>query len=139
MANPIEGYYSDLVLGKTDSSDQGFSFLEVPIVYAATVKAGVIVNASGVPVAAADAATAYGVITDRDLYPAYTPTRAFVVGTTYNLVVGVRGLTLNQGKIFFADGTTPINAAAKTALEARGLKITDKYFDGSVDIPVTSI
>lgn len=139
MANPIEGYYSDLVLGKVDSSDQGNSFAEMPIVYAATVKAGIIVNASGVPVASADAATAFGVITDRDLYPAYTPTRGFVVGTTYNLVVGVRGLTLNQKKIFFADGTTAINAAAKTALEARGLKITDKYYDGSVEIPVTSI
>lgn len=139
MANPIQGYYSDLVLGKTDSSDQGFSFLEMPIVYAATVKAGIIVNASGVPVAAADAGTAYGVITDRDLYPAYTPTRGFVVGTTYNLVVGVRGLTLNKGKIFFADGTTPINAAAQAALETRGLKITDKYFDGSVAINVTPV
>lgn len=139
MANPIQGYYSDLVLGKVDSSDQGFSFAEMPVVYAATVKAGTIVNATGAPVAVADAATAYGVITDRDLYPAYTPTRGFTVGQTYPLVVGVRGLTLNQKKIFFADGTTAINAAAKTALEARGLKITDKYYDGSVEIPVTSI
>ncbi|QGZ16291.1 putative head stabilization/decoration protein [Erwinia phage Hena1] len=139
MANPIQGYYSDLVLGKVDSSDQGYSFLEMPIVFAATTKAGIIVNASGAPVAAADAATAYGVITDRDLYPAYDAPREFVVGTTYNLVVGVRGLTLNQGKIFFADGTTVINAAAKAALEARGLKITDKYYDGSVDINVTPV
>jgi len=139
MANPIEGYYSDLVLGKVDSSDQGNSFAEMAIVFGANVKAGTIVNASGAPVAVADAATAYGVITDRDLYPAYTPTRGFTVGTSYNLVVGVRGLTLNQRKIFFADGTTAINAAAKTALEARGLKITDKYYDGSVEIPVTSI
>lgn len=139
MANPIQGYYSDLVLGKVDSSDQGFSFLEMPIVYAATIRAGMIVNASGAPVATADAATAYGVITDRDLYPSYDAPREFVVGTTYNFVVGVRGLTLNQGKIFFADGTTAINAAAKTALEARGLKITNKYYDGSVEIPVTSV
>lgn len=139
MANTIQGYYSDLVLGKTDSSDQGFSFLEMPIVFAETIKAGIIVNSEGVPVAADDAATAYGVITDRDLHPAYVAPREFVVGETYNLVVGVRGLTLNQGKIFFADGTTAINAAAKAALEDRGLKITDKYYDGSVEIAVTSI
>ena len=146
MANSIQGYYSDLVLGKVDSSDPGFSFLEMPIVYAATIRAGMIVNASGAPVATADAATAYGVITDRDLYPSDDAPRGFVVGTTYkfvvgatyNFVVGVRGLTLNQDKIFFADGTTAINAAAKTALEARGLKITNKYYDAS-DAPETII
>lgn len=139
MANPIQGYYSDLVLGKVDSSDQGYSFLEMPIVYAANLSAGMIVNSSGAPIAVGDAATAFGVITDRDLYPAYDAPREFVVGKTYNFVVGVRGLTLNQKKIFFSDGTTAINAAAIAALDARGLKITDKYYDGSVEIPVTSV
>jgi len=139
MANPIAGYYSDIVLGKVDSSDQGYSFLEMPIEFVAGLKAGMIVNADGEPIAAGAAADAFGVITDRDLVPAYEPTRELVVGTTYNFVVGVRGLTLNKFKLFFADGTTAINAAAIAALEAKGLKITDKYYDGSVEIPVTSI
>lgn len=139
MANPIQGYYSDIVLGKVDSSDQGYSFLEMDIEYVAGLKAGMIVNADGELVATADAATAFGVITDRDLVPAYDAPREFVVGTTYRFVVAVRGLTLNKFKLFFADGTTAINAAAITALEAKGLKITDKYYDGSVDIDVTAV
>lgn len=35
MANPIQGFYSDIVLGKVDSSDQGYSFLEMEITYSA--------------------------------------------------------------------------------------------------------
>ena len=139
MANPIQGYYSDIVLGKVDSSDQGYSFLEMEITYSAGLKAGMIVKADGTLAATGDAASAFGVITDRDLVPAYSAPRPFVVGQKYNFVVAVRGLTLNKFKLFFADGTTAINAAAIAALEAKGLKITDKYYDGSVEIPVTSI
>lgn len=139
MANPIQGYYSDIVLGKVDSSDQGYSFLEMEITYSAGLKAGMIVKADGTLAATADAASAFGVITDRDLVPAYSAPRPFVAGQKYNFVVAVRGLTLNKFKLFFADGTTAINAAAIAALEAKGLKITDKYYDCSVEIPVTSI
>lgn len=139
MANPIQGYYSDLVLGKVDSSDQGYSFLEMEIEYVEGLKAGMIVDAEGALVATGAAATAFGVITDRDLFPAYTFVREFEVGKTYSFVVGVRGLTLNKKKIFFADGTTAINDAAIDALEARGLKITDKYYDGTEKFQVTSI
>lgn len=139
MANPIHGPYSDLVLGKVDSSDQGYSFKEMEITYVAGMKAGQIVKADGTLAAAADAADAFGVITDRDLHTGvYTAPIPFVVGQKYNFVVGVRGLTLNKAKIFFADGTTAINAAAIAALEAKGLSITDKYFDGSVELKVTS-
>ncbi len=140
MANPIQGYYSDIVLGKVDSSDQGYSFLEMDIEYVAGLKAGMIVKADGTPAATADAASAFGVITDRDLVTSsYTMPRPFVVGETYKFVVAVRGLTLNKFKLFFADGTTAINAAAIAALEAKGLKITDKYYDGSVDINVSAV
>ena len=73
----------------------------------------------------------------------FRPERILLVGLydqAFTLrVVAVRGLTLNKSKLFFADGTTAINAAAIAALEAKGLKITDKYYDGSVEIPVTSI
>lgn len=140
MANPIQGYYSDIVLGKVDSSDQGYSFLEMEITYAAGLKAGMIVAADGTPVATADAVDAFGVITDRDLVTSsYTMPNPFVVGQKYKFVVAVRGLTLNKFKLFFADGTTAINAAAIAALEAKGLKITDKYYDGSVDINVSAV
>lgn len=139
MANPIQGYYSDIVLGKVDSSDQGYSFLEMEITYSAGLKAGMIVKSDGTLAAEADAADAFGVITDRDLVPAYTMPRPFVVGEKYKFVVAVRGLTLNKFKLFFADGTTAINAAAIAALEAKGLKITDKYYDGSVDINVSAV
>lgn len=139
MANPIQGYYSDIVLGKVDSSDQGYSFLEMEITYSAGLKAGMIVKSDGTLAATADAADAFGVITDRDLVPAYTMPRPFVVGEKYKFVVAVRGLTLNKFKLFFADGTTAINAAAIAALEAKGLKITDKYYDGSVDINVSAV
>lgn len=138
MANPIQTFYSDIVLGKVDSSDAGYSFLEMPIAYVETLKAGMMVDKAGVPVAAGSGANAYGVVTDRDLVPAYTPERKFTVGTTYNFTVAVRGLTLNKSKVVYADDSA-IDDAALEALEAKGLKITDKYYDGSVEIPLTSV
>lgn len=139
MANPIQGFYSDIVLGKVDSSDQGYSFKEMGIQYAAGMKAGMIVKEDGTLAASGDAAQAYGVLVDHDLVPAYEPITPFKVGTKYNFVVAVRGLTLNKSKIVFSDGSTGINETAIKALEARGLKITDKYYDGSEDIKVTAI
>lgn len=124
----LQGKYSDIVLGKVDSSDQGYSFLEMSIAYVAGMKAGQLVKADGTLAATADAANVAGVLLDRDLLPGVTPREDYVVGTTYKFVVGVRGLTLNKLKLFFADGTTAINAAAITALEAHGIKVTDKYF-----------
>lgn len=124
----LQGKYSDIVLGKVDSSDQGYSFLEMEIDYVDGMKAGQLVKADGTLAAVADAADVVGVLLDRDLLPGVTPREDYVVGTTYKFVVGVRGLTLNQFKLFFADGTTAINAAAITALEAHGIKVTDKYF-----------
>lgn len=141
MANTyVATRYSDIVLGKTDSSDQGFSFLEMPIVFTKGMVAGMIVNEAGVPVAAADAATAHGVLLDRDLLPnvveGLVANQQLVEGQTYDFVVGVRALTLNKFKLVFANGTTQINDAAIDALETRGLKITDHYFDGSSKIAI---
>ena len=124
----LQGKYSDIVLGKVDSSDQGYSFLEMSIAYVAGMKAGQLVKADGTLAATANAASVAGVLLDRNLLPGVTPREDYVVGTTYKFVVGVRGLTLNKFKLFFADGTTAINAAAITALEAQGIKVTDKYF-----------
>lgn len=141
MANVFDATrYSDIVLGKVDSSDQGYSFLEMDIAFTAPMKAGMIVNEQGVPVAAADATTAYGVLLDRDLLPnvvnGLVAGEELVVGETYNFVVGVRGLTLNKFKLVFANGTTAINDAAIDALQTRGLKITDHYFDGTTKIAI---
>lgn len=128
--------YSDIVLGKVDSSDQGYSFLEMEVTFTEDMVAGMIVDEAGVPVATADAATAFGVLLDRDLLPNVVNSKDLVVGEKYNFVVGVRGLTLNKFKLVFADGETAINDAAIAALDARGLKITDHYFDGTTKIAI---
>lgn len=124
----LKGFYSDIVLGKTDSSDQGYSFLEMGVVYAETLKAGMLVKIDGTPAAVADAASVYGVLLDRDLLNGVVPREAYVVGTTYKFVVGVRGLTLNKSRIVFSDGTTVINDTAIAALHDKGIKVTDHYF-----------
>lgn len=137
MANPIQFFYSDLVLGKVDSSDAGYSFLEMDVEYADGLVAGTVVTADGTPAEAGD--DVFGVIVDRELIASsYTPDTAYKAGETYSFVVGVRGLTLNKSALVFADGSA-IDDAAIAALEAKGLKITDKYFDGSEEIPVTAI
>lgn len=120
------GFYSDLVLGKVDSTDEGFSFLEIEATYAAGMKAGMVINAAGVAVAAADIATAIGVITDRKLF-----TNGAVldleVGDKFPCVVGVRGLTLNQLRVVYADGTA-ISDADAAILQKLGLKLTKKVY-----------
>lgn len=124
----LQGFYSDIVLGKTDSSDQGYSFLEMEITYAETLKAGMLVKIDGTPAAAADAANVYGVLLDRDLLNGVVPREAYTVGQKYKFVVGVRGLTLNKTRLVFADGTTVITDPAIAALHDKGIKVTDHYF-----------
>lgn len=124
----LQGFYSDIVLGKTESSDQGYSFLEMTIAYVAGMKAGMLVKKDGTPAAAADAANVFGVLLDRDLLNGVVPREEYVVGTEYKFVVGVRGLTLNKSALVFADGTTGITQAAIDALHDKGIKVTDHYF-----------
>lgn len=123
----LQGFYSDLVLGKVDSSDQGYSFLEVPVVWVATLESGMLMKADGTAAAVADAANVTGVLLDRDVLEGVVPREAYTVGSTYNFVVGVRGLTLNKKLLKFADGTA-INTAAIAALNAKGIKVTDHTF-----------
>lgn len=122
----LQGFYSDIVLGKVDSTDEGYSFLEMQVVYATGMKNGLLVKEDGTLAATADAANVFGVLLDRDLLNGVEAD--LVVGTTYTFVVGVRGLTLNKSALFFADGTTVINQAAIDALHDKGIKVTDKYF-----------
>lgn len=139
MANPISGYYSDLVLGKVDSSDEGYTVEEMSVTYADGMVSGMLVDSSGAALASTDAANAYGVILQPELFPAFTPEPEFTVGTAYTFIIGVRGLTLNKNLVLFADGTTVIDDTAIAVLAAKGLKITDKYYDGSTEIAVESI
>lgn len=125
----LEGKYSDIVLGKVDSSDQGFSFKELQIAYAETLRAGMVVKADGTPLATGDAATlAYGVLLDRDLLPGVDLSRVqLIVGDTYAFNVGVRGLTFNFYALCFADGTAITDAVA-AQLEVKGNNVTKYYF-----------
>lgn len=126
----LEGKYSDIVLGKVDSSDQGYSFKELQVAFATTLRAGMVVKANGAPLATGDAANlAYGVLLDRDLLPGVDLTRVqLIVGDTYAFNVGVRGLTFNFYALCFADGT-PITDAVAAALEVNGQNnVTKNYF-----------
>lgn len=124
----LQGKYSDIVLGKVDSSDLGYCFEQYTCAYVEGMKAGMLVKADGTLAAVADAADVAGVLLDRDLLPGVTPREAYIVGDEYQFAVGVRGLTLNKERLFFADGTTVINPAAIAVLEGNGNKVTDRYF-----------
>lgn len=114
-------FYSDVVLGQVNASDAGYAFEEMTVTYAANMAAGAIVKSDGTWAAAADAANAYGVVVDRR---ANNYLGDLVAGTTYKLVVARRGVTLNKSLLKYSDAA--INAAGVTALEAKGIKVTDK-------------
>ena len=124
----LEGDYSDIVLGRVVAfGDTGWNFKEVEMDWADddTLFAGLLVKEDGTPCAVADAAKAYGVLVDRKVLPGVKQFSGTITsGTKVPMVLAVRGLTLNQLKLKFADGTTAINAAAIDALEAKGNQVT---------------
>lgn len=117
----ITQFYSDLVLGTVVASDLGYSVEEVSVTWAANMAAGSLLKADGTWAAIADAATVSSVLIDARVT---REAQDFVVGTVYKLVVAKRALTLNKNLLKFSDGA--INAAGVTALEAKGIKVTDK-------------
>ena len=117
----ISQFYSDLVLGSVVSSDLGYSVEEVSVTWAANMAAGALLKADGTWAAIADAATVSSVLIDARVT---REAQDFVVGTVYKLVVAKRALTLNKSLLKFSDGF--IDAAGVTALEAKGIKVTDK-------------
>lgn len=125
----LEGNYSDIVLGRVVAfGDTGWNFKEVNMVFADTLFAGLLVKKDGTPVAsAAEAGDTYGVLVDRKVLPGVTVWTDMtpVAGETLPMVLAVRGLTLNQLKLKFADEAA-INAVAIEALEAQGNLVTDK-------------
>jgi len=117
----VTQFYSDLVLGKVDSSDLGYSVEEVSVTWADDMTCGALLKADGTWAVAADAADVASVLIDARVL---RESQDFVVGTQYKLVVAKRAMTLNKNLLKYSDAA--INAAGVTALEAKGLKITDK-------------
>lgn len=114
--------YSDLVLGGVFSSDLGHSVREVNLVKTASMVLGSILDSSNVEVAAGSGADAAKVLvwvnTTFDL-------EDIAVGETFTAVVAVRDVTLNRFRVVYADGSQ-IDDAGVEALEAKGLKVTEK-------------
>ena len=124
----LEGQYSDIVLGKVDSTDHGYNFKEVEMTWATTLVAGLVVKADGTPLAtAADAADAYGVLVDRKVLPGYDKEKnGLVAGDKVPMVLAVRGLTLNFHKLVTADGVAITDAVA-AQLEKNANSVTKRY------------
>ena len=64
----ITTQYSDIVLGKVDSSDAGFNFKEIEITLTADHVAGAVVTKTGA-LANKDGTDTFGVLVDRALLP----------------------------------------------------------------------
>lgn len=116
------GRYSDLVLGGVFSSDLGHSVREVNLVKTATMVLGSLLTSANVEVAAGAGASAAKVLvwvnTTFDL-------EDIAVGETFTAVVAVRDVTLNRFKVVYSNGSQ-IDDAGVEALEAKGLKVTEK-------------
>jgi hypothetical protein len=102
-----------VVLNEVKSELAGFTHDTVQITWTATMKNGSILDAAGVELAVAAAATSVMVLDDltaRNLDDSLT------VGDTLEVSVARRGCVLNEDVCVFTDGA--IDAAGKTALEA---------------------
>lgn len=110
-------FVGDVVLGNAGSSDLGYCFEEITVTYAANMDIGSVVNSSGVWIATAAAANAYGVIVDMK---AKNLDGKLVAGNTFVCRIATRGVSFKSSKVLFTDGA--INAAGKAPLEAKGCK-----------------
>lgn len=120
----ITAQYSDIVLGKVDSSDAGYNFKEMEITLTEHHHAGTVVTKDG-SIANQDGSDAYGVLVDRALIPdaAGKVHIAEPLGTKkYKLVVAVRGVTFAKDKLL-ATGGDKAEQAVLDKLEALGNKV----------------
>lgn len=120
----ITAQYSDIVLGKVDSSDAGYNFKEMEITLTEHHHAGTVVTKYG-SIANQDGSDAYGVLVDRALIPdaAGKVHIAEPLGTKkYKLVVAVRGVTFAKDKLLATGGAKAAQAVLDT-LEALGNKV----------------
>lgn len=133
----LQGDYSDIVLGRVVAfGDTGWNFKEVEMTWAEDLVAGLVVKADGTPLATkADFADAYGVLVDRKVLPGVEQfsNGALVVGDKLNMVLAVRGLTLNFHKLVTADGVA-IDDAVAAQLEKNGNQVT-KHIVGTEFLP----
>ena len=112
--------FGHLVLGGVFASDLGHCVRDVNLVKTATMKIGSVLKADNTEAAAAADAVKVLLWTDALLGLDDVP-----VGETFTAVVGVRDLTLNRFAVFYSNGTA-IDDAGVAALEAKGLKLTEK-------------
>lgn len=120
---PTDGrmpYYSDLVLGYVMGSDIGHAFREVELTMTATLQFGSVITASLTESAAAGTADTVFVWADQPFGLDAVP-----VGTKFRAVVAKTDATLNRYRVVYSDGSA-IDNAGVVALEAKGLKLTDK-------------
>lgn len=120
----ITAQYSDIVLGKVDSSDAGYNFKEMEITLTEHHHAGTVVTKDG-SIANQNGEDAYGVLVDRALIPDSTGKVHLaepLKNQKYNLVVAVRGVTFAKDKLL-ATGGAKAQQAVLDKLEALGNKI----------------
>ena len=113
----LSKFVGDVVLGNVGSSDLGYCFKEITVTYAANMDVGSVVNSSGVWIATAAAANAYGVIVDMK---AKNLDGKLVAGNTFVCRIATRGVSFKASKVLFTDGA--IDTAGKAVLEAKGCK-----------------
>ena len=123
----ITTQYSDIVLGKVDSSDAGFNFKEIEITLTADHVAGAVVTKTGA-LANKDGTDTFGVLVDRALLPdsagKVNLAEPLTVGQKYKLVVAVRGVTFAKKHLKVASGEAAPDAVLE-ALEAKGNKVQE--------------
>ncbi|HIF0865860.1 TPA: hypothetical protein ACXYRX_002976 [Escherichia coli] len=121
----ITAQYSDIVLGKVDSSDAGYNFKEMEITLTEHHHAGTVVTKDG-SIANQDGSDAYGVLVDRALIPDSAGkvhlAEPLQTGQKYKLVVAVRGVTFAKDKLL-ATGGAKAAQAVLDKLEALGNKV----------------
>lgn len=120
----ITAQYSDIVLGKVDSSDAGYNFKEMEITLTEHHHAGTVVTKTGT-IANQNGEDAYGVLVDRALIPdsaGKVHLAEPLKNQKYNLVVAVRGVTFAKDKLL-ATGGAKAEQAVLDKLEALGNKI----------------
>ena len=113
--------YSDLVLGYVMGSDIGHAFREVTLTKTATLQFGSVIAADGTEATNAAAADTIFVWTDEAAFGFEN----IPVGQTFKAVVAKRDVTLNRDLVFYSNGNA-IDDAGVAALDAKGLKLTNK-------------
>lgn len=125
----IDTFQSDVLLGKVQSGDLGYSVEEVVVTIADGMTMGAALELSAgkyIWVVAANVANTVAVLVD-PLAEGYV--EALTAGD-HTLVIAKRGVTINKNKLTLADSVVAADiTAAAVAFEAAGAnKVTDKVF-----------